>query len=214
MANVGDVSYNATCVYPLSGQYCILQRSNYYALLVFAIFAQNHNWLLSAALGTVVTYAGVTAIHTFVLAITASRRTMVVDLDIVGCLIILFITNSVIWPLLHFNRTLRLHRLRRLFKVWCLFVSIGTICAANTSIAVIRPPRQHCILPFTPHIGNISLGWQNDLVLHANTQCNLTCYDPAPYLRSSSDLQILNLADMDSANYALSIFRYFSFVVA
>src|SRR5262249_31123025 len=107
MAIVGDVPYNATisCVYPLSGQYCILQRWNYYTLLAFAIFAQNHNWLLSAALGTIVTYAGVTVIHAFVLAITASRRTMVVDLDIVGCFIILGVTNTLLWPLLHFNRT-------------------------------------------------------------------------------------------------------------
>jgi len=177
MASVGNISYNATisCVYPLSGQYCILQRWNYYVLLAFAIFVQNHKWLLSAALGTIVTYVGVTVMHSFILAIIAPRRAMVIDLDIVGCFIILVITNVVLWPLLHFNQILRLHRLRQLFKVWCLFVSIGSICAANVSMAVIRPPSQHCALPFSPHASNISLGWQNDPVLYAKTYCNLTC---------------------------------------
>ena len=101
MANASDASYNATisCVYPLSGQYGVLQRWKYYSLLALAVFTQNHKWLLGAILGTVVPYVGVTAVHAFALIMTASERTMVIDLDIVGSFFVLAIVNVVLWPL-------------------------------------------------------------------------------------------------------------------
>lgn len=51
------------CQYPLSGQYDVLTRGLFYLLLIFSLLFRRHNWLATAALGTAMTYAAVSAVH-------------------------------------------------------------------------------------------------------------------------------------------------------
>src|SRR2546423_15209886 len=51
------------CIYPLSGQYDVLPRGLFYLLLIFSLLFRRHNWLATAALGTAMTYAAVSAVH-------------------------------------------------------------------------------------------------------------------------------------------------------
>src|ERR1700727_1025453 len=59
---------NVICVYPVSGQYGLLQRVNYYFLLLAAVLAHSKEWLVGGAFAAVMTYAGVAAVHAIVLA--------------------------------------------------------------------------------------------------------------------------------------------------
>jgi hypothetical protein len=62
--------YNATLdegrvqyVYPISGQYALLQRALYYGLLAFSIVSRKTPWLVAGALGAAMTYAASAAVH-------------------------------------------------------------------------------------------------------------------------------------------------------
>ena len=46
----------------LSGQYCLLSRILYYALLIFSVFGHAHVWLIAGALALALTYSGTAAI--------------------------------------------------------------------------------------------------------------------------------------------------------
>ena len=60
-------SYDATCIYPISGQYGFLNRLLFYLLLVFALAVRKKTWLATAAAGTAMTYAATAAVHAFAL---------------------------------------------------------------------------------------------------------------------------------------------------
>ena len=60
-------SYSALCAYPISGQYGFLNRLLFYLLMIFALLVRKHTWLVSAALGTAMTYAASAAVHAFAL---------------------------------------------------------------------------------------------------------------------------------------------------
>src|SRR5271154_1868119 len=59
---------NIRCAYASSGQYSLLQRTNYYFLLIAAVLVHSKEWLVGGAFAAVMVYAGVTAIHALVLA--------------------------------------------------------------------------------------------------------------------------------------------------
>ncbi|KDQ57154.1 hypothetical protein JAAARDRAFT_194329 [Jaapia argillacea MUCL 33604] len=129
-ADVGKV----VCIYPLSGQYAILQRINYYLLLIFAVVAHRQTWIVTGAFAAVMTYAGTTAVHAFVLAcITAPRRHRAVfDLDIVGVWCILVPTLFALAPMVDWTATLRHSRARPLVCLWGVLISAGTICSMTS----------------------------------------------------------------------------------
>jgi hypothetical protein len=216
-AHYNATHFNATisCVYPLSDQYALLPRWNYYILILFTLTFQRQTQLIHAALGTIITYAGVTCIHAFVLVVLTFKNpnTAVVDLDILGVLLILTVTIYVIWPLLHFNRTLGQTRLRTLVRAWFVLVSIGTICAAVAVGAVLNGQRGSvCVVPFIPY-ANDSIPSVDVTKVWIWDHCNVTCTDPLPLLRRSSTLQILDFKDGISGGI-FDIARYFGIVAA
>ena len=60
-------SYPAICTYAISGQYGFLNRLLFYLLMIFALVVRKHLWIVSAALGTAMTYAASAAVHAFAL---------------------------------------------------------------------------------------------------------------------------------------------------
>ena len=57
--------FQVSCIYPLSGQYDVLNRMLFYTLLFFSLAFRHHDWLVATALGTAMTYSAVSAIHVF-----------------------------------------------------------------------------------------------------------------------------------------------------
>jgi hypothetical protein len=209
-------SYNATitCVYPLSDQYALLPRWNYYILLLFALTFQRREWLIHAALGTIITYAGVTSIHAFILLIlTLKSPTPIVDLDAIGCVLILGLTNFVIPPLLHFNHVLRASRVQRVVRIWFVLISFGTLCAAISVAVGLRADRgEICTFPFIPY-KNSTGGPPADPENWLRAHCNFTCIDDFPFLRKPEELQIFDLRD-STVGGTFGTLLYFAIVAA
>jgi hypothetical protein len=47
-----------TCVYTVTGQYGLLPRVLYYALLIFTVFTHKYIWLAAGAAASVMTFSG------------------------------------------------------------------------------------------------------------------------------------------------------------
>lgn len=63
MTFVNGFQAQVMCLYPVSGQFTTLQRILYYLLMVFAIVARSHKWLVVGALAAAMTYSGIAAIY-------------------------------------------------------------------------------------------------------------------------------------------------------
>lgn len=55
--------FSAYCAWPVSGQYCLLNRVLFYVLLVFAVLMRRSPWLVAGALASALSYSGTAAIH-------------------------------------------------------------------------------------------------------------------------------------------------------
>lgn len=82
------------CVYPISGQYALLQRVLYYSLLLFSIVSRKTPWLVAGALGAAMTYAGSAAVHATILA--GISRDSLLDLDCLGIFAIVSVGSLVV----------------------------------------------------------------------------------------------------------------------
>lgn len=60
------------CVYGLSGSYAATTRYIYYSLIILIVLAHRQGWILSAAIGFVMTYSSTAAIHGLALFITSA----------------------------------------------------------------------------------------------------------------------------------------------
>ena len=119
------------CVYPLSGQYALLQRYLYYALLVFSIVNHRHTWLVGGALATVIFSSTAAAIHLCILALSsASRTTSSFDLDSVGAWSIVSVAALVGPPMISGSWTIFNNRLRSILAAWSLLENVGSIFGA------------------------------------------------------------------------------------
>lgn len=81
-SNAAEDLDEVICVYPISGQYGLIPRLLFYALLIFAVLARRQSWLVVGAVASALTYSGTAAIHAVVLAATSANP--VFDLDSVG----------------------------------------------------------------------------------------------------------------------------------
>lgn len=61
------------CVYPASGQYGRPLKYSFYVLTIAVVLLRHHEWLAAGAAVTVMTYAGVAAIHAIRFAIQCNR---------------------------------------------------------------------------------------------------------------------------------------------
>jgi len=94
---------NVICVYPVSGQYGLLQRLNYYFLLLAAVLAHSKEWLVGGAFAAVMTYAGVVAVHALVLACISATHHDVLDLDVSGAWSVLSVATVMLVPMLEWS---------------------------------------------------------------------------------------------------------------
>lgn len=122
------------CVYPLSGQYGVLPRVQYYILLVltFAPYLSRHpekGWLkllIAATAGSALIYSGCAAIHAILLLVWRSHSPF--DVDVAGAYSVVSVGFVMSLPLLTFSETLRRHRDQLIMAFWALLMVVGTVC--------------------------------------------------------------------------------------
>jgi hypothetical protein len=112
------------CLYPVSGQFTILQRILYYFLMIFAIAARSHEWLVVGALASAMTYSGIAAIYG--IAAAAQRSPRIFERDDLVVWLILMASALLAIPLLNWSSTIRRLHARTIIIYWAIFIVIGT----------------------------------------------------------------------------------------
>ncbi|KAL3475446.1 hypothetical protein BJX99DRAFT_259393 [Aspergillus californicus] len=126
--------YNATsdagrveCIYQISGQYALLQRILYYALLLFAVIGKECSWLVAGALGAAMTFAASAALHVIILAGISSDS--ILDLDSLGVFAIVSVGALIATVFFDYSQLLRESPARPVFRYWALVMIVGTVCS-------------------------------------------------------------------------------------
>jgi hypothetical protein len=130
------------CTYPLSGQYDILPRGLFYLLLIFSLLFRRHNWLATAALGTAMTYAAVSAVHMLALVtnfdfgtpddpkgwnINSSKAYG--DVDVFGIYPILSAAAIMLTPILNWSVSVRANEAQMVVVYWGALVFAALVPA-------------------------------------------------------------------------------------
>ncbi|PKX88955.1 uncharacterized protein P174DRAFT_379444 [Aspergillus novofumigatus IBT 16806] len=213
------LQYNATlgegrieCVYPISGQYALLQRVLYYGLLLFSIVSRKTPWLVAGALGAAMTYAASAAVHATILA--GISRDSLLDLDCLGIFAIVSVGSLVVTVFFHGSELLRESPARPVFQYWGLLMVVGTVCAV---VAMLRdyPGEERCTsIPSdgadTTEPILLTSTAQLDLLLF---NCTYACFRTRQVFRDPSDIRVVPAGTVSiqrfrllAASICLSIF--------
>jgi hypothetical protein len=128
------------CIYPLSGQYDILPRGLFYLLLIFSVLFRRHNWLATAALGTAMTYAAVSAVHMLALVTNFDFGTPQPgwdidsskgygDVDVFGIYPILSAAAIMLTPILNWSVSVRANEAQMVVVYWGALVFAALVPA-------------------------------------------------------------------------------------
>jgi hypothetical protein len=109
---ISGLTFNSTldgdrimCAYQLSGNYCILNRALYYALICFSVIGHSHVWLIAGALASALTYSSTAAVHAAVLAV--ATRNGIFDIDMLGTWAIVSVACMAVLPIFTLSSTIR-----------------------------------------------------------------------------------------------------------
>ena len=134
-------SFSQACAYPISGQYDFLARLLFYVLLIASLVLRHHLWLSTAALGTAMTYGGVSALHALALIarfgysddqlgpdtpLTDAIK-KAGDVDLAGIYPVLAAGCLMLTPILNFSKTVRDHNGRAVVLVWGMLMFTALI---------------------------------------------------------------------------------------
>ncbi|KAI1878516.1 uncharacterized protein JN550_000698 [Neoarthrinium moseri] len=139
------------CVYPISGNYTIYQRTLFWVALAFALLGQTHGWLAASAFGFAVTYSTTAAVHGFILAfqgeVQCDGDIFVVDAIITRALHISIIC-ALICPRL-FNKSLAL-----LVNGWFLLLGASHMALAFNTPRLISKASSSLVLSYRNEDGS------------------------------------------------------------
>ncbi|GIK07570.1 hypothetical protein Aspvir_003236 [Aspergillus viridinutans] len=203
------LQYNATldegrieCIYPINGQYALLQRVLYYGLLLFSIVSRKTPWLVAGALGAAMTYAGSAAVHATILA--GISRNSLLDLDCLGIFAIVSVGSLVVTVFFHGSELLRESPARPVFQYWGLLMVVGTICAV---VAMLRdyPSEDRCT-----SIPNDATNATEPILLTSTAQlslmrfnCTYACFSTQQAFRDPSGIRVVPAGTVLSQRYGL-----------
>lgn len=186
----GGIGPPILCIYPLSGQYALLQRLLFYALLLFGAFGRREKWLRAGAIATVMLYSSSAAIHTLILLplATASSTGAVLDLDIYGTFGITSTAVLFSLPLLSWSSTFHTSKaaLQIVVLLWAFLCFFGAIFSAATLYVknhFVDPPTCVRLAESPFDLGAVSS------ILNSTANCTYSCYAKQSLLRSASDVQ-------------------------
>ncbi|KFY70852.1 hypothetical protein V499_08912 [Pseudogymnoascus sp. VKM F-103] len=186
----GALAYNATydanrilCVYPLSGQYSLLNRLLYYALIVFAVVGHSHPWLVTGPLAYIMTYSSTAAVHALIMAIVSEKGLL--DIDVLGTWAIISIGCLAVLPIFTTSKAISESQYSPVFGFWGTLMSIGVICSL-VSIHREYPDELEC-----RSSTNMLLTSQAQLLDHT-FNCSYTCFGSSQPLRATSEIAIIS----------------------
>ncbi|KAL8746080.1 MAG: hypothetical protein Q9190_001865 [Brigantiaea leucoxantha] len=139
--NTDGYTFDVLCVYPINGQYGVLPRTLYYALLVFSLLFRSHIWISAASLAAAMVYGGTAAIHALALASRFKFSNYaggihddsvpaedLGDLDMNAIWVILSSGCLMLTPIINWSTTIRKHA-RVITVYWGFLIFAGLICA-------------------------------------------------------------------------------------
>ncbi|KAL2843738.1 hypothetical protein BJY01DRAFT_235562 [Aspergillus pseudoustus] len=204
--------YNATtdagqieCIYPVSGQYALLQRLLYYALLLFAVVSQKSPWLVAGALGTAMTFAASAALHAIILA--GVSQDSLLDLDCLGTFAIVSVGSLAGTVFFDYSELLRESPARPVFKYWAVMMMIGTFCSV---IAMWRdyPGESPCYSASEAVMNRTDI--EDPVLLTTTAQlalipfnCTYACFDKRQAFRRPDDISIAPAGTVSQARSKL-----------
>lgn len=187
----GALAYNATydanrilCVYPMSGQYSLLNRLLYYALIVFAVVLHSHPWLVAGPLAYIMTYSSTAAVHALIMA--AVSKSGLLDIDVLGTWAIISIGCLAVLPIFTTSKAISESQYSPVFGFWGTLMSIGVICSL-VSIHREYPDELEC----RSSTSNQLLTSQTQLLDHA-FNCTYACFGTSQPLRAASEIAIIS----------------------
>ena len=173
------------CVYPISGQYGLLNRILFYTLLLFATASCEWTWLSIGALAYVMNYSGATAIHAFLLMIAAKGA--VLDLDAFGTWSILSAATLVCVPAFWLSRKIRNSAYSAVFVVWDILVCFGSVFGAMTYF-IHHMPREDVCYSLPSRANSTMLTQAAQLDSPAFFNCTYACFGRQQLMRSQDDI--------------------------
>jgi hypothetical protein len=181
-----------TCVYAVSGQYGLLPRVLYYALLIFTVFTHRYKWLVAGAAASAMTFSGSAAIHAIILVALPRSVTSPIDLDVFGAYAASATGLIFIIPIMSFSKSLRTLTGRVLIRVWGVLMFVGTACAIT---AMWRPWAHES--PCVTKEGNLLTSM--DQLDVATFNCTYSCFDTKNVIRGSSDVIAIPVRELNNS---------------
>ncbi|KAJ0419146.1 hypothetical protein BJY00DRAFT_286379 [Aspergillus carlsbadensis] len=218
----GYLFYNATtdagqidCIYPVSGQYALLQRLLYYALLLFSVISQKSPWLVAGALGTAMTFAASAALHAVILA--GVSHDSLLDLDCLGTFAIVSVGSLAASVFFDYSELLRESPARPVFRYWAAAMMVGTVCSMA---AMWReyPGESPCYSTNEAGVNGTDL--DEPILLSSTAQlalipfnCTYSCFSKRQAFRNPVDIAIVPAATVSEArNKLLAASTYLSLI--
>lgn len=111
------IRFLVVCMWPISGQYDVLSRILFYIMMVVSLLFRHYRLVSLAAMGTAMTYAAVTAVHTLALLANThpttpwpgdvAPRATYFDPDLYAIFPILAVAGIMLNPILMWSTTVR-----------------------------------------------------------------------------------------------------------
>ncbi|KAL9599314.1 MAG: hypothetical protein Q9219_003941 [cf. Caloplaca sp. 3 TL-2023] len=137
--NTDGYTFDVLCVYPINGQYGVLPRTLFYALLVFSLVFRSKIWISAACLASAMVYSGTAAIHALSLASRFNFKQYdggihddnvlaaeLGDLDMNAIWVIVSSGCLMLTPIINWSTTIRKHA-RVITVYWGLLLFTGLI---------------------------------------------------------------------------------------
>jgi hypothetical protein len=229
------------CMYPLSGQYDMLPRGLFYLLLIFSLIFRRHNWLATAALGTAMTYAAVSAVHMLALVTNFDFGTPQSDLpkgwninsskgygdvDVYGIYPILSAAAIMLTPILNWSVSVRANEAQMVVVYWgaLVFAALVPAWLYNNNIKEwwINFPVSFVVCPYSAAATHPDCGPSMNITTESFVYCQ--CADfcgllgPATPMRKHANMvPSLERTISELANYSRplqNLYRFDEFVLA
>lgn len=137
-----DIFYGqiGICIFPTSGQFCLLNRLLFYALLFFGLVVYNHKWLAAGAITAALNYSAIAAAYAVFIA---GRKKG--DTDTTAVFYILLSSVFFANPLVQWSHTVRQLQVRSVLVFWAMLVFAGAvICAFRNTVETPLPTEIWC----------------------------------------------------------------------
>jgi hypothetical protein len=183
----GGQNYNATydakriiCVYPLSGQYSLLNRLLYYALIIVAVFGHSHLWLVTGPLAYVMTYSSTAAVHAVIMA--GVSKNGLFDIDALGAWAVISVGCLAVLPMFIKSEIIRESEYSPVFGFWGTLVAVGAICS------IVSTHRQYPDELECRSSTSLQLLTSQAQLFDQSFNCSYTCFAYSQPLRPTSEI--------------------------